>query len=127
MFASPAGNSFAIFFALAPFWGNALAALALAVANFVLAMLLLWRARSLRPGTEVAMVEHVRDMAAADLDAEVAQIDAELRALKQDAMRFVRNPVDVLLPGLVGPLLGAVTKGLRSKKESTKEASEKKG
>jgi hypothetical protein len=107
----------AAFFALAPLWGNALAALALAGGNLVLAAALAVRARSLQPGTEIAMVEQVRDMATTDLEEEAALVEAELTALKDEALRFVRNPVDALLPGLLGPLLGAAAKGLRSEKK----------
>lgn len=107
----------AAFFALAPLWGNALAALAMAIFNLVLAALLVLRARSLGPGTEIAMVEQVREMAMTDLEEEAALVQAEIVALKDDALRFVRNPMDALLPGLLGPLLGAVVSGLRSDKK----------
>jgi len=42
--------------------------------------------------------------------------DAEVRALKDDVQRFVRNPVDALLPGMIGPLLSGAAKGLKSRK-----------
>ena len=52
----------------------------------------------------------------------MAQIDAELQALKKEAMRFVRNPLDTLLPGLVGPLFGAVAKGPNGRAVGTSQA-----
>ena len=75
------------------------------------------RARSLQPGTEIAMVEQVRDMATTHLEQEAALVEAELTALKDEALRFVCNPVEALLPGLLGPLLGAAAKGQRSEKK----------
>ena len=41
--------------------------------------------------------------------------EAELVALKNELYKFLRNPVDALLPSAIIPLLSAVTRGLRSK------------
>jgi len=58
----------------------------------------------------------VRDMALSDMEHELALADAELKSLKQEVQRFVRNPVDALLPGIIGPLLSGAAKGLKTKK-----------
>jgi hypothetical protein len=74
-------------------------------------------ARSLKPPAEVEMVKEMRDMAVSDIKEEVALAEAELEALKDDARKFLRNPVDALLPSAIGPLLSAVVRGLGSAKK----------
>jgi hypothetical protein len=107
----------ASFFALAPYWGNALAALAVGGIDLVLAAGLVAYATSRRPSAEIEMVKEVRDMALSDVQAEVAEVDAELVAMKEDVRRLVRNPIDVLLPAGMAPLMGAVVRGLRTAKK----------
>jgi hypothetical protein len=109
--------SIAVFHALVPYWGQALAALAVAGIDLVLAAVLAALARSLRPPAETAMVREMRDMALGDIEEEVALVEAELVSVKDDIQKFVANPVDALLPGVVGPLLGAVARGLASAKK----------
>lgn len=109
--------SLAAFFVLVPYSGNALAALAVGGADLVLAAALLGYARSLKPAPEVEMVREMRDLALGDIEEEVASAEAELVALKDDVRGFIRNPVDALLPGAIGPLLGAVARGLASTKK----------
>lgn len=109
--------SLAVFFALVPYWGQALAALTVGSIDFVLAGLLVAYAGSLKPAAEVEMVKEVRDIALSDIEEEIALAEAELIALRDDVRRFIRNPIDSLLPGAVGPLLGAVTRGLKSAKK----------
>lgn len=106
--------SVALFFALVPPWGEALAALGVGVADLALAAGLVTYARSLQPGTEVGMVEQVRDMALTDLEEEAAAAEAEVVALKDDVHSFLKNPMDALLPSVVGAMVRAVTGGLRS-------------
>ncbi len=108
--------SVALFFALAPLWGEAPAALSVGVANLVLAGGLGTYARSLQPGTEIEMVQQVRDMAMTDLEEEAAFAEAEVVALKDDVRSILKNPMEALLPSVVSPLLRAVTGGLRSAK-----------
>lgn len=107
----------ASFFALVPYWGNAMAALIVGGTDLVLAGLMVTYARSLKPAAEVEMVKEMRDMALNDIHEEIAQAEADLVTLKDDVHKFVRNPVDALLPGVIGPLLGAVTRGLGSSKK----------
>ena len=106
----------AIFFTLVPYWGQAGAALAIAGIDLVLAVLLIAWAGSLKRPAEADMVQEVRDMALSDMEHELALADAELKSLKQEVQRFVRNPVDALLPGVIGPLLSGAAKGLKTKK-----------
>ena len=58
----------------------------------------------------------VRDMALGDMEHELSLADAELRALKQEVQHFVRNPVDALLPAVIGPLLSGAAKGIKARK-----------
>jgi len=109
--------SIAVFHALVPFWGEALAALAVGGTDLVLAAALAAYARSLQPPAEVGMVREMRDMALGDIEEEVALAEAELASLKEGVEKFLVNPVDALLPGVIGPLLGAVARGLASAKK----------
>jgi len=109
--------SLAVFFALVPYWGQALAALIVGGSDLVLAGLLVAYAGSIKPKVEIEMVKEVRDMALGDIEEEIALAEAELVALSDDVRRFIRNPLDALLPGLIGSLLGAVTRGAGSAKK----------
>lgn len=109
--------STAAFFALVPYWGNALAALTVSGADFLLAVVLIVYARSLRPTPEVEMVREVRNMALSDIEEEIALVDAELVSLKDGIYKFMSHPVESLIPGAIGPLLNAVVKGIGSAKK----------
>jgi len=109
--------SLAMFYALAPLWGNALAALAVAGVDLVVALALSAYARSLQPPAEVAMIKEMRDMALGDLEDEFESAEAELLSVKEDVQKFIANPVDALLPGVLGPLLSAIARGLTSSKK----------
>ncbi len=114
--------SLAMFFALAPHWGDSLAALAVGGTDIVLAALLIGYARSIKPPPEVEMIKEIREMALNDLKDEVALADAEFVAMKDEVRSFLRNPVETILPGTIGPLLAAIgpllaaiTRGLNSR------------
>ena len=109
--------SISAFFALVPYWGQALAALAVAVGDFVLAAGMAAYGSRLQAPAEMEMVKEVRDMALNDLEEEVILAEAELVAMKEDVQKFIRNPVDALLPGIIGPILKAVASGLAAKKK----------
>ncbi len=105
------------FFALVPRIGQPLAALSVTGVNLLIAILLLLRARSLKPPPEIEMVKQVRDMAMDDLEEEVALAGDEVKALRNDIHSFIRHPVDALLPA-VGPLIAAIARGIGSKKST---------
>lgn len=109
--------SLAMFFALVPYWGESLAALAVGGTDILLAALLMGYARSIKPAPEVEMIREMHDIALNDLKDEVALVDAELRSMKDEVRSFVRNPVETLLPAAIGPLLAAVTRALNSRKK----------
>jgi hypothetical protein len=106
--------SLSIFFSLVPYIGNALAALTVAGTDVVLAGILLVYSGSLKPTSEVAMVKEMRDIAMSDMENELKKAEGELVALRNDARKVIRNPLDALMPIVISPLLGAVAKGLQS-------------
>jgi hypothetical protein len=109
--------SLAVFFALVPYWGQSLAALAVGGADLVLAMALVVYAGSIKPAAESEMVKEMRDLALDDIEEEVARAEAELVELKDDVHKFISNPVDTLLPAAIGPIMSAVARGLGTGKE----------
>ncbi|MGD9310947.1 MAG: phage holin family protein [Desulfosarcina sp.] len=109
--------SLAVFFALVPYWGHALAALVVSGTDLLLAMVLILFARSRKPTAEVNMVSEVRDMALSDIEEEFTLMQEEVVALKEGIHRFMQHPVDTLLPGAIGPLLGAVVRSLGAVKK----------
>jgi hypothetical protein len=109
--------SLAVFFLLVPHLGHSLAALGVGGIDLVLAILLMVWARGLKPAPELGLVKEVRDMALADVEEELALAEAEVIALKDDVRAFIRSPLDSLLPGTIGPLLGAVGRGIASPKK----------
>lgn len=112
----------AAFFALRDIWGDAQAALAVGLGNFLIALFFLYRARSIVEGPEMQPVREVRDMALEELVAEAAQVQTEIRSLReevrgveQSVRAFVRNPMDAVTPALLMPLVSAAIKALRKK------------
>ena len=109
--------SLAVFFALVPHLDHSLAALSVGGIDLVLAILLIVWAGTLKPAPEVELVKEVRDMAMADVEEELSLAEAEVIALRDDVHAFIRNPLDSLLPGAIGPLLGVVGRGIASSKK----------
>jgi hypothetical protein len=117
--------SLSVFFALVPYFGQPLAALSVGGIDLVVALGLILYAGSLKPAGEVEIVREMRDKALKDIEQEIALAEAELRGLKNDARQFIRNPIDVLLPAAIGPLLSAVSRGVRSSKKQAGKDEEK--
>jgi hypothetical protein len=109
--------SIAAYFALVPTLGQAGAAFAVGCADFALAGLLFLYAKSLQPAPEIAMVREMRDMALSDLQEEISLAQAEVVAVQKEVRRFIRHPVDALMPDALGSVLnGAVNLLTRRKK-----------
>ena len=106
--------SLAVFFALVPIMGQALAALSVAGIDLILAGALVTYAGKLKPPPEAAMMQEVRDIAIGDMEYELVKAEKELVGLKNEAQRFIRNPFESFLPFATGPLLNVVLKGMRS-------------
>ena len=109
--------SIAAYFALVPYWGQALSALTIGIIELVLAGLLITYAGRLQTSAEAEMVKEVRDMALGDVEEDLALAEAELITLKDEVHKFVRNPLDTLLPVAIGPLIAAITRGLNAAKK----------
>ena len=107
----------AVFFALVPYLGQALAALSVAGIDLGLAGALVVYGRSLKPAPEVEMVRDMRDMALENIGDEVSRIEGELVSLKKDVHKLIRNPIDVLLPHAIIPLISAFTRGNNAEKK----------
>ncbi len=105
-------------FALQPYWGSSLSALAVGGANLLLALILIASAKSLSPGEEIEMVKEVRDMAITEIEEEVSRAQGEIVVLRDEARRFVRNPFDAFLPSILAPLFSTVVKGVTKRKKS---------
>jgi len=114
--------SLSVFFALVPYMGNALAALSVGGTDLVLAAVLVAYGRSLKPAEEAKMVKEMRDMAVSDMENEMIKAEAEFTALRSEARKFVRNPVESLLPVVLSPLVGAVAKGVLSPKKKASKS-----
>ena len=108
--------SISVFFALVPHLGQAIAALTVGGTDIMIAAILVFYAQAIKPAEEVKMVREVRDMAISDIEGEFASTGAELADLRDDVRNFIRNPIDTLLSAAMGPLLGAIVKGVRSSK-----------
>ena len=108
----------AAYFALVPRWGQSGAALAVGLGNFVVALALLAIAQSVKPGAETDMLIEVRDMALADLEAEVAAMEDVVTRARKDLHEIVRHPFSSLAPGVLLPVLRSVVGSLRSARES---------
>ncbi len=109
--------SLSVFFALVPHLGQAKAAFTVGGADIIIAAILVFYAKAIKPAQEVKMVREVRDMAINDIEEELARTGSELAALRDDVRKFIRNPIDTLLPAAMGPILGAVVKGVGSSKK----------
>lgn len=102
--------SIGAFFALAPSLGQSGAAFAVGCADFAVAVLLFLYSKSLQPAPEIAMVREMRDMALNDLQEEISLAQAELTAVQKEVRRFIRHPVDALMPDALGSIVnGAVS------------------
>ncbi len=114
--------SLSVFYALEASIGKPLAALSVAGIDLVMALGLTLYAGSLKPADEVEIVREMRDTALKDIEQEVALVEAELTGLRDDAHRFIKNPIDMLLPSVIGHLFNAVSRGVRSKdKQASKD------
>ncbi len=111
------------FFALEEAWGPIYAALGVAIADFLVAVLLLLWASRLTTGPELDLARDVRDAGLQELEAkaediqdEVEAVRDELLALKNSLVSFSRNPLDHALNSLLTPILTLLIKSLTKSK-----------
>ncbi len=105
----------AAFFAIGDTFGNAIAALLIGLANLLLAAGLLLAAQRADGGRQTRIVEEVRDMALADIEAEAKAVQSELLLVRNEITdmrsgiaKIVSNPMDVLSPRLLLPATAAL-------------------
>ncbi len=112
------------FFALAEIWGPVYAALGVAIADFLIAALLMVWGSRLTTGPELDLAREVRDSGLVELEAkaediqdEFEELRSELYALKANLVSFSKNPLDGAITALLTPILTLLIKSLSSKKE----------
>ena len=112
------------FYALQVSVGSVWAAVIVAIADFVLAVIIMLVARNSEPGSEMELAFDVRKMAidaiqtdARDLKVTVDALGQEIRDAKDTIAGFIHNPLDAALQNLLIPTAVSIIKGLRSKKE----------
>ena len=123
----------AIFFAIQETLGSAIAALLVGLGNLLLAGILLLVLQRLDTGPEARVVEEVREMVLADIEAEAKAFQSELRLVRDEIsdMRsgitsLVKNPMDVLTPRLLLPATAALAKLVTASGKSAKTSANKK-
>jgi hypothetical protein len=111
----------AAFFALQPQLGLAGSALLVGFANLAFAGVLVFFASKLAPGPEVKIVEDVREMALADLEAEAEAVQNEIRLVRDEIMsvhasvsRLLKNPLEMLAPKSIIPLVAGAVQLIKS-------------
>lgn len=87
------------------------AALVIALANFALAGILVAVAARMSVEEELKPVTELRDLALAELEHEAQDAIVEARELTGNVRRIASDPLGSMLPALIGPLLGLLTKG----------------
>ncbi|WP_299813266.1 phage holin family protein [uncultured Roseibium sp.] len=112
------------FFALEEKWGPVYAALGVAVADFLIAALLVLWASRLSTGPELDLAREVRDAGLQELEAragdiqdEVEAVRDELLAVKNSLVNFSRNPLDGTIHALLTPILTLLIKSLTKGKD----------
>ena len=122
----------AVFFAIQETLGSAIAALLVGLGNLLLAGILLLVVQRLDTGPEAKVVEEVREMALANIEAEAKAFQSELRLVRDEIadMRsgitsLVKNPMDVLTPRLLLPAAAALAKLVTASGKSARTSAKK--
>jgi membrane-associated protease RseP (regulator of RpoE activity) len=97
------------FYALEQLWGPIWAALAVAGANVLLALILVWAAALSRPGRERDVAIEVHRATLDSILAEAKMAGGDIRSIES----LLRHPFDSALIGLIGPLATLVLRNLR--------------
>ncbi|MGI9356606.1 MAG: phage holin family protein [Rhizobiaceae bacterium] len=101
------------FFALEARMSPQMAALFVALANFVLAILLGIYAGRVSSEPDLRGATEVRDMALEDIEAEVEETVHQVKEVVSDVRQVVRNPLGSSLPGIIVPLASSLIKSAR--------------
>ena len=118
----------AVFYALQGSVGSVWAALIVAVADFVLASMVMLAGKHSEPGPELDLILEVRKTAIESFQADTRDLQATLDAFRQEVRetkdtiaQFVHNPLDVAVQKLLIPSAVSIVKGLRSRKDRAGE------
>lgn len=111
------------FYALQASLGPVWAAAIVAIADFIIAAIILVMAKNTQPGPEIDLAFDVRKMAVEtlqndtrDLKLTIDTLGQEIRDLKARLVGFAHNPLDVAAEKLLVPAALSIIKGMRSKK-----------
>jgi hypothetical protein len=85
--------NYAAYRGLEPYWGPALAALAVAAADFVLAAIIGMLGRSSRPSADLKAAQNVRDAAVEALEGEIQPMQERLRWLTGSVISSAALPI----------------------------------
>ena len=114
----------AAFFALELEFSPAVSALLLALANLVIAGVVVLVAVNLKPGHDAQMASDFRDMAVSEIEQQVSGVEdsirrvgAEITDIGGTAMGLVRSPSQLIAPGVAIAAITAITRLLRSSKK----------
>ncbi len=112
------------FYWLATTYGTAQAALAVAVADIVIAAVLAVSAQSLKTAPETDMIREFRDSALAEIETEaeafqthLVQIRDDVKTIGATVSKVAADPIGSLSPALLVPAINAFTTVVRSKKK----------
>jgi len=112
------------FYWLATTYGTAQAALAVAVADIVIAAILAVSAQSLKTAPETDMIREFRDSALAEIEADaeafqthLVQIRDDVKTIGATVSKVAADPIGSLSPALLIPAINAFTTVVRSKKK----------
>lgn len=100
----------AAFFALETVMASYLAALTVALANVMVALVLVAVASRMSADKDLEPAVEVRDMALAEIEADLNEVAEEARELTRNVSRMARDPLGTALPALIGPLLSLLLK-----------------
>jgi hypothetical protein len=102
----------AAYFFLRTYWGPIWAALAAALGDLVIALVMVLIALAIRPGPELPAALELRDISMQGLEAELGPLQDRFAWLS----RAARDPFDTVLPAILIPLITSIMRGLRKSK-----------
>jgi hypothetical protein len=112
------------FYALQAAWGPVWAAALVALADFVLAAIIVLAAKGAKPGPELELAHDVRKMAldsiqsdARDIKLAVDAIGRDLAQTKDTIAGFLHHPFDAATERLLIPAVLSIIRSLRAKKQ----------
>ncbi len=100
----------AVFYALGTLMAKHFAALIVALGNALAALVLVAVATRMSAEKELEPATEVRDMALAEIEADLNEVADEARELTRNVSRMARDPLGTALPALIGPLLSLLLK-----------------